>query len=215
MPNRGIEMKMTNEPQARRVWVVLSWMLSLLMAYRGGERLLAGDEETRPIAVMLLVAAILICPPIVHWLRRFVPVLRPPWSPPGFAVALLFLSVVTTVVPEELAKLSRSVGPNATSEADERMTPVKYAGFAQFMLERHLTDPQSLQLYSLTAFETGDELALCGTFNARNRMGGYAGESPFVISDRGVFLGERVTAAVVARDCAGVTVTEVPRETLR
>lgn len=208
-------MTITNEPQARRAWVGLSWFLSLLMAYRGGEQLLAGNKETRPVAVMLLIAALVICPPIVRWLRGFVPILRSPWSPPALAVALLFLSVLATVVPQELSKRASLGGPGGMSEVDETMTsPAEYAAFAQVMLERHLTDPQSLQLYSLTAFRNGEELALCGTFNARNRIGGYVGESPFVISDRGVFLGSAVTAAV-ARDCAGVTVTEVPRGTLR
>lgn len=62
-------------------------------------------------------------------------------------------------------------------------TPASKAGRA---LRVAMVDPDSLQLRNVAAMKDG---TMCGEYNARNRSGGYAGFSWFVVkSDGGVLL---------------------------
>lgn len=45
----------------------------------------------------------------------------------------------------------------------------------EFVLSRRLVDPDSMQLRDVRARSAGDLAALCGQYNAKNRLGGYAG----------------------------------------
>lgn len=63
-----------------------------------------------------------------------------------------------------------------------------------FKNHSQLIDPDSVQIRNLTRGELGSLRRWCGDVNAKNRMGGYVGWQPFIISINGsdvtVFIGE-------------------------
>ena len=81
--------------------------------------------------------------------------------------------------------------------------------FVLHTLRDKLVDPDSANLTSLMTFRTGEKLAYCGKVNAKNRMGGFSGPTPFIISDDGIFLDDQVTADRVFQECKGETTTVV------
>lgn len=80
-------------------------------------------------------------------------------------------------------------------------------------LKESLRDPGSLQTESVNVFRYGaiTERAVCGVYNARNAMGGYAGRQPFIsrvtfapgLDDRLRVDPVPVTQAAIARYCVG------------
>ena len=72
-----------------------------------------------------------------------------------------------------------AVGPNEIKKSDYPM----YKSFAQHQLAQVLRDPDSARLSHVMVYKSGGKLkAICGTVNAKNGFGGYAGPRPFIIS---------------------------------
>jgi hypothetical protein len=78
---------------------------------------------------------------------------------------------------------------------------------AKAAVRKKLNDPDSARFEELRIVKIGEIRIVCGTVNARNRLGGYAGRQPFFYN--GIFVelygdgGERIVTEDL-RACRGV-----------
>lgn len=86
----------------------------------------------------------------------------------GVGVAVIATACLTFAFHDEI---ERALGGRMGAEARARAA-----------LETVVVDPESLKLREVYA---GSEGAVCGEFNARNRMGGYGGFRVFVVTADG------------------------------
>jgi hypothetical protein len=111
----------------------------------------------------------------------------------------------TAAPPQQPVLAAPDPTPDPTPVRDDSNSE----GFVTMMVKQHLSDPDSARLSNVTAYRTANKLTFCGLVNAKNRMGGYAGPTPFILADSGVFLGSDATPERIASECKGSIVTEV------
>ena len=129
------------------------------------------------------------------------------WVPPVLAIMVL---VRLDTSPPSPSNHVQDVA--SASHRDESSNDAASAMFVKKMLAGQLVDPQSARLTNVIAYRDGNKLTFCGNANAKNRLGGYAGATPFVVSDSGVFVGDAATSQRIFDECHGSEVTPVPDE---
>lgn len=93
--------------------------------------------------------------------------------------AAALLTIVTT---------SAAAQPRYAVDESWATVPVEALDLGASAVAALLTDPESMQLRHLSIAPGTDETMLCGEVNAKNRMGGYVGFTPFVASARGAII---------------------------
>ena len=200
---------------ARAEFPALSWLAFVLMIGMAAITAKVAGPSERFTALPFLITALAVFPPLMWLLRLVFPFFRFRWAPAVFGlVAFLASPAILASLPPEALGISteasrapeRTPGSSAPVDRDTSKTD-GIKGFAMHMLSSRLVDPGSAKLSDVIVFNNHrPDMRICGFVNSKNRMGGYSGREQFIISDRGVFIGEaEAPAAKVFAECKGTT----------
>lgn len=157
-----------------------------------------------------LIVGIVLMPYLFAWLT-----LRSGYSSTSRFASFAWMTVlvVALMADHNTTPGTSSASPSSAASSSSAPAPANdvalSGGFVAKMVKGRLTDPDSARFSNVTAYSSGEKLTYCGEVNSKNRMGGYAGPTPFIVADSGIFIGESATADRLATECHGQMTTEV------